>query len=119
VDSGQVGVFEERDKISLSSFLKSHHSRRLETKVSLQQQQQKRVRSSSHIQSNNKKNHLEILSDFTNKSLERELANEELSRLLVPSNFTKSDSSRAEPVRLLNTTSGSLKKENENMSHLM
>ena len=51
---------------------------------------------------------LEVLSDFTNKTLEGELANEELSGLLVPSDFTKGDSSGTETVRLLDTTSGSL-----------
>lgn len=108
MDSGQVGVFKERDEVSLSSFLKSHHSRRLETKVSLQTMSQFKL---SQITSQQNQNHLEILSNFTNKPLERKLANKELSRLLVPSDFTESDSSGAEPVRLLHTTSGSLKKE--------
>lgn len=35
VDSSQVGVLEEGDKIGLSSFLKSHYGRRLEAKVRL------------------------------------------------------------------------------------
>lgn len=35
VDGCQVSVLEERDKISLSSLLESHHSRRLEAQVSL------------------------------------------------------------------------------------
>lgn len=52
--------------------------------------------------------YLEVLSDLTDKTLERELANEELRRLLVATNFTKSDSTRPETMRLLNTTSGSL-----------
>jgi len=51
---------------------------------------------------------LEILSNLANESLERELADEELSRLLVPSDFTKGDSSGAESMRLLDTSSGSL-----------
>ena len=49
--------------------------------------------------------HLEILSDLTNKSLERKFADKQLGRLLVTSNFTKSDSSRPESMRLLHTTS--------------
>jgi len=53
--------------------------------------------------------HLEILSDLTDKPLERELADEKLCRLLIPSDFTKSNSPRAEPVRLLDTTGGGLK----------
>jgi hypothetical protein len=53
--------------------------------------------------------YLEILSNFTNESLEWEFANEELSRLLVTTNFTESHSSRPETMGLLHTTSGSLK----------
>lgn len=49
VDGGQVGVFEERDEVGLSGFLESHDGRRLETKVGL-----------------------EVLSDFTNETLEAE-----------------------------------------------
>ena len=50
---------------------------------------------------------LEVLSDFPNKTLEGELADEELGRLLVPTNFTESDGTRAETMRFLDTTSGS------------
>ena len=52
------------------------------------------------------KTHLEILCDFTNKTLEGELPDEELGRLLVTTNFTKSDGSGTETVRLLHTTGG-------------
>ena len=51
-----------------------------------------------------RRTHLEVLSDLTNETLEGELPDEELSRLLVAPNFTESDSSGPEPVRLLNTT---------------
>ena len=47
---------------------------------------------------------LEVLSDFTNEPLEGQLADEELRRLLVPTNLTESDSSRPETMRLLHTT---------------
>lgn len=50
--------------------------------------------------------YLEILSNFTNKTLEGKLADEQLRRLLVPTNLTKSDGSRPETMRLLHTTSG-------------
>jgi len=107
VDSGQVGVFEERDEVSLGSFLESHNGGRLETKIGL-----------------------EILSDFTNETLEatefrsqnefcqlnessrerdrdsRKLANEKFGRLLVTTNLTKSDGSGTVSVRLLDTSSG-------------
>lgn len=52
--------------------------------------------------------HLEILSNFTDKTLERELADEELRRLLVATNFTKSDGTGPEAMRLLDSTSGGL-----------
>jgi len=52
--------------------------------------------------------YLEILGDFTNKALEGELADKQLGRLLVTPNFTKSDGTGAEPVRLLDTSSGGL-----------
>jgi hypothetical protein len=50
----------------------------------------------------------EVLGDFTNKALEGKLADEQLGGLLITSNFTKSDGTRAEPVRLLDTSGGSL-----------
>ena len=52
--------------------------------------------------------HLEILSNFTNETLEGELADEQLGGLLVATDFTKSDGTGTEPVGLLHTTSGSL-----------
>ena len=48
---------------------------------------------------------LEVLGDFTDKTLERQLANKQFGRLLVPTDFTKSDRSRTESMRLLHTTS--------------
>lgn len=49
--------------------------------------------------------YLEVLSDFTNKPLEGELADKELSGLLVTPNLTESDGTGAEPVGLLDTSS--------------
>ena len=83
MDGAQVGVLEESNKVSLSSFLEGKNSGPLESKVSL-----------------------EILGDLTNKSLEGELSDQELSGLLVSSNLTKSDSTRAVSVGLLDTASG-------------
>lgn len=48
--------------------------------------------------------HLEVLSDFTDKSLEGELADEKLCRLLVATDFTESDGSGAETMGLLHAT---------------
>ena len=47
---------------------------------------------------------LEVLSDFTDQPLEGELADEQLRRLLVATNFTEGDGTGAEAVRLLHTT---------------
>ena len=52
--------------------------------------------------------YLEILSDFTNETLERKFANEQIRRLLVSTNFTERDGTRPKPVRLLDTTSRGL-----------
>ena len=54
--------------------------------------------------------YLEVLRDFTDEALEGELADEELGRLLVATNFTEGDSSRPEAMGLLHTSSGSLLK---------
>jgi hypothetical protein len=48
--------------------------------------------------------YLEILCDFTDESLERKLADQEFSRLLVPSDLTKSDSSGTEAMGFLDAT---------------
>ena len=83
MDSTQVGVFKETHKICLSSLLKCQHSVALETQVSL-----------------------EVLRNFTNKPLEWELPDQELSTLLILADLTKSNSSRAVSVWLLDTSSG-------------
>jgi hypothetical protein len=70
VDSAQVGIFEEGDEVCLDGFLESTDGRRLETEVGL-----------------------EVLSDFTDKTLEGELSDQELSRLLVTTDLTESDGS--------------------------
>jgi hypothetical protein len=54
------------------------------------------------------KAYLEVLSNFTDKSLERELADEQLGGFLVTTDFTKSHSSGPETMGLLDTTSSGL-----------
>lgn len=49
--------------------------------------------------------YLEVLSNLTNKTLEGELADEELGGLLVATDLAKGDGTRAETVRLLYATS--------------
>lgn len=70
VDGAQVGILEEGDEVGLNGLLKSADGGRLEAKIGL-----------------------EVLSDFTNQALERKLADQELSRLLVTTDLTESDGS--------------------------
>ena len=49
--------------------------------------------------------HLEVLGNLTDKPLEGQLANEELRRLLVTTDFTEGDGTGPETMRLLDTTS--------------
>lgn len=81
IHTTQVGVLEERDEISLHGLLESTDRRGLEAKIAL-----------------------EVLSNLTNKSLEGELADQELRRLLVTTDLTKSDGTRLISMRLLDTT---------------
>jgi hypothetical protein len=54
---------------------------------------------------------LEVLSDFTNKSLKGKLSDEELGGFLVTPDLTESDGTRTESVRLLDTSCCSLSKQ--------
>jgi len=81
VDGAKVGVLEKGDEVSLNGLLESADGRALETEIGL-----------------------EVLSDLTNKTLERQLADQELSRLLVATDLTESDGTRLVTVRLLDTT---------------
>ena len=78
----KVGVLKERDKVSLNGLLKSTDSRRLEAQV-----------------------RLEVLRNLTDEALEGELADQKLSRLLVPTDLTESDGTRLVAVRLLHCRS--------------
>lgn len=68
MDGAQVGVLKERDEVSLNGLLESTDGGRLEAKV-----------------------RLEVLSDFTDQALERQLADQQLGGLLVTTDFTESD----------------------------
>ena len=83
VDGAQVGILEKSNKVGLSGFLEGKNGRSLEAKITL-----------------------EILSDLPNQTLEGELADEEISGLLVTTDLTKSHSSRTVPVGLLDTSGG-------------
>ncbi|TGZ46365.1 hypothetical protein DBV15_09572 [Temnothorax longispinosus] len=81
VNRAKVGVLEQADEVGLARLLQSHNGRALEAEVGL-----------------------EVLSDFTNQPLERELADQKLGALLVATDLTKSDGSRTITMRLLDTT---------------
>jgi len=83
MNSAQVSVFEEGDEVSLNRFLESTDGGRLEAQVGF-----------------------EVLSDLTNETLEWKLADEELSRFLVPTNLTESDGSWLVAMGLLDTSGG-------------
>ena len=79
----QVGVFEQTDKVSFGCFLERQNGRGLETEI-----------------------RLEVLGNLTNETLEGGLADEEVGRLLVLADLTKSNGSGAVAVGLLHTSSG-------------
>ena len=54
---------------------------------------------------------LEVLRDFTNQTLEGKFTDEELRRLLVPTDLAERDGTRPETMRLLDTAGRSLSVE--------
>ena len=83
VDGAKVGVLKESDEVSLSSLLKGHDGGGLEAEIGL-----------------------EVLGDLTDKTLEGQLADEELSRFLVTTDLTEGDGSGTVTVRLLDSSRG-------------
>ena len=81
MDGAKVGVLEEGDEVGLNGLLESADGRGLEAEI-----------------------RLEVLGDLTNKTLEGQLADEELGGLLVATDLTESDGTRLVAVRLLDTT---------------
>ena len=94
MDGSKVGVLEQTNEVSLGGLLKSQNSAGLEAEISL-----------------------EILSNLSDETLERELSDQELSALLIPSDLSQSDSTRSVSVGLLDSSSrggglaGSLRSE--------
>ena len=83
VNGAQVGVFKQTNEVSLASFLKSHHCGALETQIGL-----------------------EILSDFSHKTLEGQLADQQLGGFLVTTDLTKSHCTRPVTMRFLDSAGG-------------
>ena len=80
MDSTKIGVFEQSYQVSFGSLLQGQNGRPLETQIGL-----------------------EVLRDLTNQTLEGKLTNQQISRLLVTTNLTESDGSRAVTMRLFDT----------------
>ena len=83
MDGAQVGVFEETDEVGLAGFLQGHDGGALETQVSL-----------------------EVLCDFTNQALEGQLADQQLSALLVATDLTKGHCAGPVAMGLLHAAGG-------------
>ena len=83
MDGAQVGVLKQTNKVSLTGLLEGHDSRGLESEVSL-----------------------EVLGNLSHQTLEWQLADEELSALLVSSDLTESNCSWPVSVGFLNSSSG-------------
>jgi len=81
VDGTQVGVLKQSNEVSLTGLLESSNSSRLEPEISF-----------------------EILGDFSHETLEGQLPDEKLSRLLVSSDLTESDGSWPVSVGLLDSS---------------
>ena len=78
MDGAQVSILEQRHQVRLSSLLKSHDGRTLETEIVL-----------------------EVLRHLTHQSLEGELADQQLSALLILADLTKSHGTGAITMGLL------------------
>ena len=83
VDGAQVGILEQSNQVSLRGLLQSHDGRALEAQIGL-----------------------EVLGDLTDQTLEWQLADEQLSALLVPTDLTESHGTGPVTMGLLDTTSG-------------
>ena len=83
VDGAQVGVLKETNQVGLRGLLQGHDGAGLEAQVGL-----------------------EVLGDLPHQALEGQLADEELGRLLVATDLTKSHGTGAVPVGLLHSAGG-------------
>jgi len=83
VDGAQVGVLEQADEVGLGGFLEGQDGRSLETQVGL-----------------------EVLGNLTDKTLEGQLADQQVGGLLVTTNLTESDGTGSVAVGLLYTSGG-------------
>ena len=82
MDSAQVGVLKQPNKVSLRCLLEAQHGSGLEAEISLV-----------------------FLCNLANKTLERKFSNEEVRGLLVATDLPEGNGSRAVPVRFLHSSS--------------
>jgi len=82
VNRAQVGVFKQASQVRFGRFLQRQDSVRLESQVSL-----------------------EVLGDFSDQALKRQLADQEFGRFLVFSNLSQRYGTRSISVRFLDTAS--------------
>ena len=83
MDGAQVGVFEESNEVGFRGFLKGEDGAALESELGF-----------------------DVVSDFSDESLEWKFSDEEVSRLLVSPDFSEGDGSWAESVGLLDASGG-------------
>jgi histone H3 len=83
MDGAEVGILEEGDEVGFDGLLEGTDGGALEAEVGL-----------------------EVLRDFTDKTLEGELSDQKFGRLLVATNLTESDGTRLIAMRLLDTAGG-------------
>merc|ERR1719219_3102687 len=81
MDGAQVGILEKTDQVGLASFLESHDRAGLEPQVTL-----------------------EILSNLADQTLERQLAKQQFSGLLVFSDFSECHCSRTITMRFFDSS---------------
>jgi hypothetical protein len=123
VDGGKVGVLEEGDEVGLSSLLEGHDGGGLETEVGLEvlgdltdETLEAVVLREGLLEKGEGREEERSVKEVKEKRRRtmarrgrqdaRELADEELSRLLVTTDLTESDGSGTVTVRLLDTTGG-------------
>jgi hypothetical protein len=83
VNAAQVGIFEESDQIGLGRLLQGQHGTALKAQVAL-----------------------EILGNLTDQTLKGQLTDQQVGTLLVTTNLTERDSSRAVSMGLLHAARG-------------
>ena len=88
MNGSKICIFEQRNEVSLGSFLQRHHGRRLESEISLHNGESIRIIVESQTKKGGEATHFEILRNLANEPLEGKFPNEEFCRLLVPSDLT-------------------------------